>query len=239
MWKIESRFAMAVMLAARIVFPAAIRSQELPPARPVTERKDVPLLDIKPGCWQLRTHVSSSSGVKPQSVEEIRKEWMDRMTPEQRKIYSPEQWNQLFEQTRTGQIQSEEVLEKGGGGETAPCPLTPARLNALETKSFGDAQCKRSVQASGQAVHMETICPGSGGQGDGKYITDFQLINSQTFKGTIRGTPDVSKPATGTTEFIGKWISEAAPHMASGVTDVNGKKPMGRKQLPGSIRIAS
>src|SRR5579863_9549410 len=168
--------AMAVALTANILLPCAVRSQEGLPIIRVTERKDVPLLDIKPGCWQLRTHVSSSSGVKPQSVEEIRKESMDRMTPEQRKIYTPEQWNQLFEQTRAAQIQSQQLLEKGNSTETTQCPLTPAQLNALETMSFGDAVCKRSIQASGQAMHMETICPGSGGRGDGKYVTDFQLV---------------------------------------------------------------
>ena len=226
--------AVAIAMALGAIFvPGTGYSQEHLPAISVTERKDVPLLDIKPGCWQLRTHVGSSSGVKPQSVEEIRKEWMDRMTPEQRKIYTPEQWNQLFEQTRAGQIQSEQLLVKGNSTETAQCPLTPAQLNALETTSFGDAQCRRSLQASGLAIHMETTCPGNGGRGDGKYVTDFQLVNAQTFKGTIRGTPDMSKPATGTTEFTGKWISEAAPHMPSGVTDVNGKKPMGPKAVAG------
>jgi hypothetical protein len=233
MWKVLTRVAVVVMLAASIVFPGAICSQELPPARTVTERKEVPVLDVKPGCWQLRVHVSSSSGVKPQSVEEIRKEWMDRMTPEQRKSYTPEVWNQMFEGIREGQIKSAEQMGKGSDALNAQCPLTSALMNGLETTSFGDAQCNRSIHANGQVLHMETTCPGRGGKGDGKYVADFQLVNAQTFKGAIRSTPDVSNPATETTEFTGKWISEAAPHMPSGVTDIYGRRPLGPQAVAG------
>jgi hypothetical protein len=179
--------AVAVALTVNILLPCAVHSQEGLPVIRVNERKDVPLLDIKPGCWQLRTHASSSSGVKPQSVEEIRKESMDRMTPEQRKIYTPEQWNQLFEQTRAAQIQSQQLLEKGNSTETAQCPLTPAQLNALETMSFGDAVCKRSIQASGQAMHMETICPGSGGRGVGNALRIFNWLPQKPSKGRSAG----------------------------------------------------
>jgi len=58
--------------SAGLALPPAVHSQDPPPGRTVTDRNEVQVLDFKPGCWLLGTHVSIVGLIHQQSKEEIR-----------------------------------------------------------------------------------------------------------------------------------------------------------------------
>lgn len=83
---------LAVSLGLILSLPGRIhaqgRAQVGAPPAPVQP------LGVRPGCWLVSTHASMESAARPQTMDEIRKQYMDKLTPAQRAIYTPAQWDQ-------------------------------------------------------------------------------------------------------------------------------------------------
>jgi hypothetical protein len=192
----------------------------------------VRVLGAKSGCWQFLTHVTQT-GAEERSLEAIKKEWTDKITPDQLAKLPPDYIDQMALQIQAGERKAKEVWEKGTTTGNMVCPLNDVQERAIETLGFGDARCTRTVAASGRALDMQVVCPAGNGGPESHVDTHFELPDAESIKGSIRSTADVTKPQVQVTDFTGKWIAEAAPHMPSGVTDINGKKPVGPPAVAG------
>jgi hypothetical protein len=192
----------------------------------------MPVLAAKPGCWQFLTRVSQT-GMEVRSLDAIRKEWSDKMTPDQRAKLPPGYTDQMVAAIQAGDQKVKDAWEKGSTTSNMVCPLNDAKSRAMETTAFGDARCTRTVAASARMLDMHVVCPAQGGTPESHFDTRFELADEGSITGTVRSTADVSKPLVRLTDFTGKWIAPAAPHMPSDVTDVNGKKPVGPQAIAG------
>jgi hypothetical protein len=215
----------AIVLVVAVSLPRAARAQSAPPGA-VTDRNQIPVLAAKPGCWQFLTRVSQT-GMEVRSLDAIRKEWSDKITPDQRAKLPPGYVDQMAAAIQAGEQKAKDTWEKGSTTGNMVCPLNDAKSRAFETIAFGDARCTRTVAASARALDMHVVCPAQSGAPESHFDTRFELPDEGSIRGNVRSTADVGKPLVQIVDVTGKWIAPAVPHMPSDVTDVNGKKPVG------------
>lgn len=220
---------LALSLALGLAVSCMARSQDLLLPN-VTDPAQLPLLATKPGCWQIMTH-ATFVGLVVRSREEI----LAQMTPQQRSAMAAQAGGAQMLDGIVRQLQDADRLnqargEKGSDLAEVRCPPTTAQWRAIETSGFGSATCSRTIQASDRRLHIRSVCPGTP---QSQIESDVELTDPQHLTGSVRMTPDPSKPYAQVIEFKAKWLSEAAPHMPSGVTDLNGRRPVGPGPIAG------
>lgn len=214
-------------------------------------------LNLKPGCWQIRTQTSTVAKIaenlhppeeppppKLPTVDEAMKQWLASLTPDQRSHLTQAQ----IDQTRTiieanlnhplktpsaTEVQKqqanwlEKTLAKGGTTTAVVCSATPFLPQGKELYGTGPKECTRSLQVSGRELGGHITCPGR--------IADYKRIDAEHVSGTLVTSgvshPDASTdvPYTTTSTTIAKWIAEASPHApyTPPMTDLDGKRPKG------------
>lgn len=224
------QIALVPALALSLTLPWIARSQGLPPSQNVTNPAQLPLLATRSGCWQITFH-TKYVGVVVRNKEEI----LAQMTPQQRAAMraqpgGAQMLDGIVQQIRDAERHNKDQAERGAETAMVSCPPTPDQWRAVEAPGFASPACSRTIQASDRALRIRAVCPGIPPT---RAESDVELTDPQHLTGTYRLTPDPSKPLVQLMEIRGKWLSDAAPHMPSGVTDVNGRKPVGPGPIAG------
>lgn len=171
-------------------------------------------LDLKAGFWELNYHVSSIQKIPRMSAEDIKK-MTANMTPEQAKKWIAD-LNAAYDK-------AEQAAAKGSDKKMTSCPLD----HSLETTpqiSFGATDCTWTTKADGQSLHLHVLCR-KGTDQEAEQWNDFERIDAENFKGTIRIHNVAANPSLIITTISGKWARDsckAPPPVAK-----NGEKPKG------------
>lgn len=251
-----SRVLLFFLAAIAILVSCGLLTDELcaqtQPRNPANADSDVlPWLDVKSGCWEIRSQVvrtikqatpkPGENGYIPSADEALQKV-LAGMSPEQRaRQMSPAQqaeWKKQYEIT-TGPLkqavaQQVVMLNKGmnsgpqTGLQCSASPFADAR-GAMYNAKDPAKHCTRTVADSGSVRHMHIAC--------NDFSDDFERIDAEHFKGTTQvWSPANEAEATSdhpfgkdTTTLTAKWISEGKPHLpySPPMTDLDGRRPTG------------
>jgi len=199
-------------------------------------------LNLKPGCWQVRTHTSTvvktpenlpATATPPPpkrpTVEEAMKQWLSTLTPEQHAHLTQAQIDQVrtifkasLEQPANGPTPAElqkqqadwitKLLAKGGTTTDIICTDTPGIQQGKELYGTLPKECTRSIQVSGQTWSGHRECP--------PRVADYKRTDAENASETIveTGMTNASDAPmqlafTKTTTITSKWVAEAVPHM--------------------------
>lgn len=203
----------------------------------------LPWLEVKSGCWQIRQHLFQTSTADTDAAgasaadaaNRQYRDWLNKLTPEQRAKISPQDMEAqrkmiavLADAARKAPAQRAAIMQKGATLTQITCTATPfANAHAMMYGSSDPAkQCVRTATDSGGVRHMHLACS--------DHEADFERTDAQHFKGsTARWAPagdasakDIVRDAT---TFAGKWISEQGPHLPSSppTTDLDGVRHLG------------
>jgi hypothetical protein len=218
--------AIAVVLAANFFLPGRVQAQRATPIPSDVDSGKVQPLDLKPGCWQVRTRVVAQ-GVYTQiayrQLQELQK--VDNITPQQRA--------QMIAGVQATTKSAEESAAKGSQTTIRACTAIPFIEAGKEIYGTLGKLCDKTFQVAGEARHVHIRCP----EANGDQITDdYDRIDSGNFKG-VRHQVTAGKEigpngehATVTTDttWIGKWMGETSPHMphVAPPTDLDGVTPV-------------
>ncbi|HKS80550.1 MAG TPA: hypothetical protein VJR23_03515 [Candidatus Acidoferrales bacterium] len=212
---------LAAIAVAIFVFFASPVAMESAGPRAVQESLDpakIKPLDLKVGYWELNYHLSSIQKIPRMSAEDIKK-MTANMSPEQAKKWVADM-NAAYDK-------AEQAAAKGSDKIISSCPLD----HSLETTpqiSVGAADCAWTTKADGQSLHLHVLCR-KGTDQEAEQWNDFERIDAEHFKGTIRIHNVAANPSLINTTITGKWMREsckAPPAVAK-----NGEKPKGPEQV--------
>jgi len=248
-------------LAANLLSPLRVNAQRSAPAPSDVDSSKVQPLDLKPGCWQVRTHSSTvtkesaaqQQAAKPSekphvmTMQEWKEEIMSKSTPEQRAQLTPEMLKVYYDSyVATMRAQQGEDLEKksaefgrsllakGASTTELACTATPFIQQGQEIYGTLPRECTRTMQKSGREMRARVTCPAK--------TTDYVRTDSENFAETVQtgAAANQSNPTAGaawttTTTYVGKWIGEASSHMPHAVpaTDLDGVRPKGPEAVAG------
>lgn len=211
--------AMTIGLAASLFLPGGIHAQAGADAQYDADLKNFQPLDLKPGCWQVRTNISQT-GVLDHATAETYRGIMPNATPAQIAKMVADANAQVDRQ--------EAAAKKGTNKIQTACPLKRDFEGEILGPVINTAGggCSKTLHSSGQDLHLHLQCPAGNRQ------ADFERIDPEDFKGTIQLIMRNGKTTTTTITYAGKWISDMGPHLPSAIaTDANGAKPKG----PGAV----
>jgi hypothetical protein len=229
----------SVGLAASLLFPRGLGAQ-LPTYSPqdVDARKVQPL-DLKPGCWQVSTHISGIAA-PIHTPDEI----LATLTPGQRAALTPEQLAQAIASVQGSERLEAQLAEKGGRTTAVVCTWAPffeAGIEVYGTELYGipgeSTRCTRTIQVSGEKRNIHVACPTirgdpTSGRLPTRIADEYERLDSENFRGTQHRVTDLGNGRTQddtTTLIVGKWTGDAVPHMphSPASTGINGKKALG------------
>jgi hypothetical protein len=209
-------------LVSSLFLPGRVHAQAGAPGQSEAElRENFQPLDLKPGCWQLRTNLSQTGVLDHTSPETYRASMPNATPAELAKIVADV----------NAQVDKQEAASKKGTNSIkTACPLKrdfETEIISPILHNLGGGGCSNTLHSSGQELHLHRQCPaGDSGQ------VDFERIDAENFKGTVHLILSNGKKTTTIATYVGKWISDGGPHLPSAVaTDANGAKPKG----PGAV----
>jgi hypothetical protein len=219
--------AVAFCLAS-LLFPVGLGAQAPTYSPQDVDSGKVQPLDLKPGCWQVRTVVvMDMTGLYKQTlwaqIKAIQK--MDNLTPEKRA--------QMVAGLEADERKAEKQSGKNVDDRTSiACTVAPFFDAGREIYGTVAQQCAKTVQVSGETRHIHIACPVVNGD---QITDDYDRMDAGYFKGAREKVTASSETGpngehlttTNAWTWIGKWIGEAAPHKPNGFVDVNGMKPKG------------
>lgn len=229
----------AAGLAASLLFPCGLRAQA-----PTYSPKDVDAhkvlpLDLKPGCWQVATHVSAIAApvLTPDEI-------VATLTPQQRAALTPEQLAQGIASVQASEKFAAQLALKGSSTTSVVCTWAPffeVGIEAYGTELYGIPgeanRCTRTFRVSGEKRNIHVACPTiRGDPTSGRLptlITDeYERLDSENFRGTQHRVTDLGGGRTQddtTTLIAGKWTGDAVPHMPHSPVPMglSGKKALG------------
>ncbi len=231
---------LAIGLAATILLPTGpAYSQGQAPAPADVDAGKVQPLDLKPGCWQVATHVSVA-GSPILTADEI----AATLTPGQRAALTPEQLAQMTASVQASEKFGAQLAEKGSGTLGVVCtgaPFVDVGVEVYGTELYGIPgaanRCTRSIEVSGEKRNIHVACPtiegnASSGRLPTRITDEYERLDSEDFRGTQHRVSDLGNGRTQddtTTVIVGKWTGDAAPHLphSPAPTGINGKKVLG------------
>jgi hypothetical protein len=211
----------------------------------VSDADAIAALGPKPGCWQLRLHVSAedqlSHPAKPPEVstlEGCKRDVLARLTPQVRAKINPDEIKyyentycaNLAKAAKKNQEEMPALLKKGGDSDLLlGCTLEGFTQMAQDVYGALDPRrhCTRKIEEIGGHRHMHVTCD--------DLQADYQRMDAEHFTGTrreIRVDKDPKEgPSTHSTivTLKTKWISEAQAHMPYSPpnTDLDGVRARG------------
>jgi len=237
-----SLLAVCTVLLLVFILPPAVHAQDGAPNPSDVDSGKVLPLNLKPGCWQVRTHTSTvvktpenlpATATPPPpkrpTVEEAMKQWLSTLTPEQHAHLTQAQIDQVrtifkasLEQPANGPTPAElqkqqadwitKLLAKGGTTTDIICTDTPGIQQGKELYGTLPKECTRSIQVSGQTWSGHRECP--------PRVADYKRTDAENASETIveTGMTNASDAPmqlafTKTTTITSKWVAEAVPHM--------------------------
>jgi hypothetical protein len=190
-----------VLLASFLFPPDETRAQSRAPAPADVDSGKVQPLNLKQGCWLVRTHTANSGMIHQRSVEDLRKEkeeflndYVSKLAPAQRAEWDRNHPNQSIAAIAAEEAaaaaadlkKTERVLEKGAApADSINC--TPAPFLEAGIAFYGTPlkQCTRTLQSSGSALHAHGKCP--------TVTLDFDRIDSENVKSVMQQTINTGK----------------------------------------------
>ena len=211
--------AMAILVAI-LALPRGIHAQVPASSWHDVDTGQLQPLGLQPGCWAVRTRVSSSgmSGhISPEQRAEIEKS--PNTTKEQRAQEIP--------MLEAAAQQAKQTFEKGTVTTSLFCVPVPFFDASKDIYGTPGPQCTRTIQPSGAELRMHVACP--------TRTTDYERIDSRNFKSTTRTLVNPQSQTAGQeaptamTTIVGKWTGDLTPHMPHNppVTDLDGVRPKG------------
>jgi hypothetical protein len=213
---------------AGILSPGRARAQSQAPAPADVDSGKVQPLDLKPGCWQLRTvAVMDMTGLYKHTlwaqIKAIQK--MDNLTPEKRaQMVAGVEADEKKAETQSGKNVDDRTF--------VACTAAPFADAGKEIYGTLAKQCAKTVQVSGEARHIHIECPAANGD---RMTDDYDRMDAGYFKGARESVTASSETGpngerlitTNTWTWIGKWMGEASPHMphVPPPADLNGVTP--------------
>lgn len=236
-----------VILFACLFFAGPIRAQNHPPAPADVDSGKVLPLNLKTGCWLLRTQTTTDAQkladaqpkAKLPTADEMVQQAMDKMTPEQRKQFDAAYWTKFYTQYLAGlQKQSDQnpqllanQLKNASTDWSVPCTMQPFLLANKDLYGTPQPGCTRTIRPLGASLRASVKCQGSSRE----YVrSDYEnfvatMTTTQMMKPDAAGPTSPEVPVTNVTTWTGKWMGEMTPHMPHAVapTGLNGEKFLG------------
>jgi hypothetical protein len=183
-------------------------------AQSAADTKIVPL-DLKPGLWEFRIHVSNtdvSYAASKAAMEQLFKN------------YTPEQRAKMMADYDAQELKAIADRKKGSDRKSNHCPLKQDFVSHVEASG---SSCSKQISSTGQAFNMHVACKNADGTPGYAQTNSFKRIDAENFQGTVEVTSHVPVTGTVTETFIGKWISDSCSGPPAGYAAKNGLHPKG------------
>jgi hypothetical protein len=222
----SQRWAPFAALAALLVLPRGLPAQVPASSWHDVDTGKLQPLGLQPGCWQVRTQITStgiSGHISPEQRAAIEK--APNMTAEQRAQY--------ISALESAAQQAKQTYEKGGVSTSLFCVAIAFFDASKDIYGTPAAQCTRTIESPAPQLRARVVCP--------TRTSDYERIDSRNFKSTTRTVVNPQDQAAGrdvvtaTTVIVGKWTGDLTPHMpySPPITDLDGVRPKGPVAVAG------